>query len=499
MRGRRHKRSYATATNHPGTTTPNRHRTDLPPASQDHCIAHAGHAERVPPRPALRTLQGGARQGLLAVLDQGVVGGTNFLSLIAVGRYDGGHELGLFALALTFIFLAIAAEESLLTVPYTVLVRRLAGKKKRCYAGGTLVGCLGLALGLAAAAMAAAWLLWLGGAPRETLWLGIALGPALGFWLLREAARRFAYADFRARGSLSTSLAVAVVQLSLIGWLAGTQRLSAVSALIAITAGNGVAALVWLVVVRREVCLERAEIVMTLARNWRLGKWMFAGQIATTLGLYALPWIVAMHQGTAGAGAFAACASVIRLASPFLVALTNVLTPQAAQAFSEAGAPALARVVRAAAWIATLFTGLFCLTIVAVGDWLLSQFFGTGYSELHWTLVLLAVSLVTSQFALATGRGLLVLERTRDGLKADLVSSGITLGGAALLTPAWGLTGAAAGVLAGGVTGAALTYHYYRSALGSLPVHDRPGNAAGRAEERDLAELSAAVHEEEAG
>ena len=434
-------------------------------AAGTHRSTHAPHGAKDLLRPPRRRLRGGARQGLLAVLDQGVVGGTSFLTMIVVGRVAGADELGVFALALTFIFLAIAAEESLLTVPYTVFVRRLTGRAKAAFAGGTLIGCLALSLSLAAVVVLAAWIAYACGAPLPIALVGFALAPALVFWLVREAARRCSYAEFRAGGSLAASAIVAVIQTAAIGWLAWGGRLSAVSALYAVALGNAAAGLGWLFVARRQLSISRAEIVPALRRNWHLGRWMFAGQAATTLGMYALPWIVAIHAGTAGAGAFAACASVMRLASPFLAALTNVVTPHAAQAFADGGALAVRRVVRAAWWIACSLSGAFCLVVLVAGDWLLFQLFGMGYADYHVTLVLLAAALLASQASLATGRGLIVLERSGDTLKADLISSGFGLATAALLAPTWGVAGAAAGALAGALIAAAVTGLYYLAAV----------------------------------
>jgi O-antigen/teichoic acid export membrane protein len=95
-----------------------------------------------------------------------------------------------------------------------------------------------------------------------------------------------------------------------------------------------------------------------------------------------------------------------------------------------------------------------------------------GYADYHWTLVLLAAALAASQLALAVGRGLLVMERSGDCLKADLAQCLVSVAGAALLVHSWRLNGVAAGALAGGATAAVVTVWYYLAAVRRTLVHE---------------------------
>jgi len=71
------------------------------------------------------------RLGGAAVFDQAVVGGTNFLTAIFVGRFCGTAELGLFALVTTIWFFVLAFLESAITSPFTVFVHRLDEQNDR--------------------------------------------------------------------------------------------------------------------------------------------------------------------------------------------------------------------------------------------------------------------------------------------------------------------------------------------------------------------------------
>ena len=63
---------------------------------------------------------------LLSIGDQCLVSGTNFLTLVIVGRSCGLQELGVYSLAFTVVVILMALQESLLIAPYTVMMSRLA-------------------------------------------------------------------------------------------------------------------------------------------------------------------------------------------------------------------------------------------------------------------------------------------------------------------------------------------------------------------------------------
>ncbi len=74
----------------------------------------------------------------LALTDQLIVSGTNFVTLLLLGRLAGQQELGLFALVMTVYYLMLAVQESLITVPYTIFRARLNGVRQLQYSGSCI-------------------------------------------------------------------------------------------------------------------------------------------------------------------------------------------------------------------------------------------------------------------------------------------------------------------------------------------------------------------------
>ena len=186
------------------------------------------------------------RLGGTAVIDQAVVGGTNFLTAIFVGRICGPSELGLFALAMAIWYIILAFLESLITSPFTVFVHRLGEKKRATYAGSAIAHVLGLsAIAAAVLVLGTALLYWLSH-PRLGATIA-ALVVTIPFRLLRNFARRFHYASLDLKRALVLDIAVAVLQVAALTVLYFFGPLTAAGAYLAVGAAYAIALLFWMV------------------------------------------------------------------------------------------------------------------------------------------------------------------------------------------------------------------------------------------------------------
>src|SRR3954463_3310893 len=73
---------------------------------------------------------------LAALVDQGLVSGTRFLTTIIIGRYCGAGDLGTYSLAFSVLVLGGCFQEAIVTTPYAVLGQRLRRRSRTTYAGG---------------------------------------------------------------------------------------------------------------------------------------------------------------------------------------------------------------------------------------------------------------------------------------------------------------------------------------------------------------------------
>lgn len=393
----------------------------------------------------------GARSGVLALLDQAVVSGTNFLTIVLVGRTCGQEQLGFYSLGFTVLVLVAAAQESLITAPYTVFRERVGGRDRAEYAGSVLAQQVGLAV-LAAVGLAAAAAL----AGSRLGPVGWAVAVAVPAALLRDFCRRFAFADLRMAGALALDLAVAGLQLGTLAWLASAGRLTAVTAFAAVGGGCGAVGLAGLYLARDGFALRPERLGRDADRHWAFGRWVAAGQMVGVAHAYAVHWLLAAMAGPAETGAFAACLAVITLSNPFFLGVSNLLGPRAARARAAGGRGEVRRVVGRAAALLAAGMGGFALAIEAAGGPLLRVLYGAGYTGHAVTLGLLGAALVVAGPGMAADHGLRALERPRAVFSGSLIGLAVTAAATVALVPVWGVDGAACGYLLGAAASAAV-------------------------------------------
>src|SRR4051794_35506172 len=80
--------------------------------------------------------------------DQAAVSATNFLTLIMLGRFAGASELGAYAVGSSVLALLLAAQESLVTRPYSIQLHRPPGTPAKHAFSALVLSVLLAALGV---------------------------------------------------------------------------------------------------------------------------------------------------------------------------------------------------------------------------------------------------------------------------------------------------------------------------------------------------------------
>ena len=398
-------------------------------------------------------------------MDQLMVGGANFVTILLLGRLAGADNLGVFGLAMTVYYLILAVQKSLITTPFTIFGARLKGARHLQYSGAALCQsaawavCVGTTLVVVALSLS----LIRGNASLARVLTVFALVSPL--WLLREFGRRYLFAHMQVTRVVAMSVAGSTTQLIALGLFAYTGQLSAATALSAMGLGSGIAAFGWLWLSRRVFRFDHARSSYFLLKNWVLGRWILASQAASVLAATMMPWLIVFWLGPTATGIFAACDSISRFANPIIISLTNVLTPKAAIGFSNGGKPAVRRIVRKASALLSLFLLAFCVLLAIAGEPILRRSFGDAYAAYWPVLVVLGLNQLLAGFALAPGQNLLLLERANIIVWAEVAGVATSLVAAMVLIPRYGVLGAAFSLLAGNVPFTAWTVSAYLAVM----------------------------------
>ncbi len=394
--------------------------------------------------------RGASGDHTLALADQIVVSGTSFLTTILIGRWCGAGELGAYALGSSLLVTWACVQESLIAQPYTIHRHQLPEGTQAEYAGSVLAhqGLLS-ALALVVQGLVAGILCWRGAGP-ELAAVAWVLAGVMPFVLLREFGRRFAFAHLRMAQALALDLAVAIMQLAGLAWLAWDGALSATTAYVPIGAACALTGGVWLHLARKNFAVRPVRVWQTLRQSWSLGKWLFAWQATLSLQAYFIHWLLAWLVGTTATGVYAACMTVPLFANPLILGIANALTPRAARAFHKGGVAELRRVVFQTTLLLGLAMALFCVIVLLSSDFLMHLLYrGPQYEGHGLTVTVLAMAMLASALGMPASNGLMAAERPDVVFKVALVALAVLVSLVPPLVVWWGLSGAAYGFLAG--------------------------------------------------
>ena len=389
----------------------------------------------------------------LALADQAVVSAGSFFTTVIIGRYADASQLGAYAIAISVLASLYTTQGSLITLPFAIQRHRPIGTPAE-FAGSSLMQGLMLAA-VAAGVLAIVGLgLFIGGARPEMTAMAWALAAVTQFALLREFGRRFAFNYLRVGHALMLDAAVTAMQLAMIAALAWTGRMSAVTALAALGLSSGIAGLGWLYLARAEFAIRLAGLHAAIRHGWRLGKWLFIKQAITQTQDFITYWLSAAIAGAAVTGVYAACMSIVAFSNPIVYGLSNILAPRSVLAWREGGGASLRRqAIRDALLIGGVLIP-FCAMVVLLGDDVMrllyrsKEFVAPGH-----TLDLLVFAAFASAIGLPAANALAAMERPRVIVVAALIGTILTVGLVWWLLSTRGLSGAAAGMLAGSTVG----------------------------------------------
>ena len=417
-----------------------------------------------------------------------MVSGTSFATTVAVGRAAGAEALGLYALGFSIIVFANAIQTALITDPVTYGDRR-AGEG-RPHPDGRNIRLMWFALALAASVVV---LIAIGLLP-DLRTVGLIVAAIVPFTLARDFARRFAFAHERFGVALRLDTAAALVQITGLGLLAWSGRLTAVSAHLAL--GTACAAAFGLVALRERAALsgETRTLRETLRAHWLQGRWLVGGYALNQADAWAIYWMLLFLADPEAIGILVVCALPVAFLSPLLQAAGNYLGPTISRIAHKDQGALSARVVGSSAQLGLVAMPLMAAAALA-GPGALAMAFPDldilGHSTVVQLLALVAFLDVLDE---SPSHALRALGHTRGDLVANLIGTGSALVGAALLIPGHGLTGACLSAAAG--TAIAVVGHwllFFRATTDAAclrsrtPVQHLPRFRKARAEMAHLA------------
>lgn len=395
------------------------------------------------------TTDGGRAIGLLAIVDQFVFSGTNFLTSVVLGRLAGPTELGKYALSFSILMIVIGIQRSLLMSPYVIVRGRLSEFGQRSMRGSLLFLTFAIAGVFSLICLAGVLLQPLFADPLLDPWLLIATAIAFPAGMLRDFGRRLAIFHLEIGRAMWLDLTIMLGQFVALGVVFSLGMMNAPFVLIACSCVWAIVGTVGLIASRSDCLFEPRSIRTHFAALWPIGRWVSLTQVVVTTQAFVMPWVMAMAASIELAGIYAACWTIVQIVSPMIEGLGNLIGPKMAGSAERNSWDGIYRLmVRTTAVFAGIMLGLMVL-LFAAGRLALDQLYGANYAEYFAVLVVLAIAATTNNLGIPVLKALIQLGHARVNFFISITGLGISLCSAAWLLGQVGTAGAAWGLVIG--------------------------------------------------
>jgi O-antigen/teichoic acid export membrane protein len=389
----------------------------------------------------------GRSKGFLALCDQGVVSLTSFLTALAIGRWAGKSELGLYAVCWTLTIVASEVSAALITTPYTVFGPQMGKKERSRYLGSMLMQQLALSTVMAAVIFSGVVVASSRGASDALVRAAGVTAAAIVFMGLREFARRICFADLKVALALVLDVAACFAQIAGMVLLWRSGRLSASSVFILLGGLSIAVTMAWLLLYRTNLCVQRHYWMSGLKHNWDFAKWVLAGGFTMAMAMQLYPWLLTVFHGAEVTGVWAACYAVGALGNPVLVGLGNYLGPKISNVYAADGTRATQRYVYRSSMLLAALLLPFVVALLFFGGRIMTKMYGAAYGGNGLVVALLGLNVLVVAFNFPYSRGLFALRAARADMLVNVAAIALlfTVGIAAIKTH--DVAGAAAALL----------------------------------------------------
>ncbi|MGD0126145.1 MAG: glycosyltransferase [Terriglobia bacterium] len=412
-------------------------------------------------------------KGALAITDQGLLSGSNFLLGVLLARWLTPNQYGAFALGFSIFLFLSGLHNAFFLEPMSVLGPE---SYSEC-----IVGYLKKLLGLHFVFTFLLSMLTVAAIPflrffaadqalTSALWgVSVAVPLILFQWLCRRAA----YLRL-APGLAAASSAVYCLALILLLMVFNKQGwLSPFTGFLVPSLATFPAILMLLVSLPRRTDSTAgpagSEIVR---RHWEYGRWVVGGTTANWLSGNAYYLIVAALLPIGDLAAFRALRNFTSPCAQALVAINLLVLPWASARFAKEGIPGLRRRTRQLAWLFGAAALAYLAAIWLFGSKIMSFLYAGRYNQFAPLLLLSTAPLLFTAVAMGSEVAVQVMQAPSEVFLAYSVSGALTVLTGIVFTHYWGLAGGLVGLLISAIAfWVVITYRYHKRsrAAGTQP------------------------------
>jgi O-antigen/teichoic acid export membrane protein len=398
--------------------------------------------------PEFAKLRQWAGNGILAVLDQGLISGANFVLGVCFARTAGPEPYGAYMLMFAAFLLIANVYQALVLEPASVLVFSLFPDRHDRYLRSVLAMHAAFTLAFLAAGGAAILLApycGIHGALSSALaGLVIATPCVLLYWL----SRCFAYLEIAPAQAVAGSAVYCLVLAACVVAVWRTVGLSPflIFSCTAIAALAGSASLL----VRRLPWSKAETLEPPLRsvwnRHWNFGRWGLGTVGLSWAQTNSISFISGSLLGLSQVGGLNALVALLLPMIQVLTCASRISLPRVAQIFTLHGVPGIRRPVLRVAAVLLLMTAAYAALITALHMPMFRHMFGERFLAYAWLAPIISVHVVGLAGITACDIAFLSMQIPQASFRIKMLMVIVMIPVNTLLTWRFGLVGAVAGV-----------------------------------------------------
>ncbi|MDQ2997595.1 MAG: oligosaccharide flippase family protein, partial [Chloroflexota bacterium] len=321
------------------------------------------------------------RNGVIALIDQALVSGINFVTAVVVARSLAPTSYGYYALLFAALLFINGLQTALITGPLMVIGPRQRTEQRAGYMNSLWVVQL---LGCLAAGLAIVGLMVFGRYFTSSLAAPVSILPVLVVvisYLAQEFARRALFCDRDSFGGICIDIISYGGQFLWIIMLIVLQRLTLETVLWAMGLTSFAASLFGLARMRVTMrAVSRADLLSTCSKHWEYGRWLMSGNLAHWGATQFYIFVVAGLLSPAATGLFAAGRNLLGFTNPFLLGLENFVPATMTRRLINDGVDALEHWTNRFRLFSMALVGGYCLLAALFAEPLIHLLFGSKYN-----------------------------------------------------------------------------------------------------------------------
>jgi O-antigen/teichoic acid export membrane protein len=348
------------------------------PVSAEVAVQSEGTPSRKSFLLALQRFGGGRTP--VALFDQALVSGANFLTNVLLARAFGVREYGVFALAWIAVLFANSLQFAFIITPMMSVGPKQEDSERPEYFGAVL-------LQEVAFAFSCAVLMYIGIRLSVKLfpqwgvgYLALPVSCATLAYLLQDFLRRYFFCIRNSKMALTTDLVSYTIQLPILWWVARSHSVSLTGALwiIGVTSLIGFGSCIFWY---ERITFSKASFRHVFQRHWVISRWLapsaFMQWGAGNLFLMAAP----VYYGAAASAILRAAQNIVGVAHIWFLGLDNVVPAEAARQMRTKGVDGLSAYIKRVFFQWGGMTLLFTAVVAAFPTFWLRLAYGSKYAS----------------------------------------------------------------------------------------------------------------------